>query len=114
MKSRLLSIAALAALALTAPAASAATLPGNPLTVHVGDRGQLQAFRAGDPTGIFFAPMSENGDTGFFLAFPDAATPAPLANKVYGFTGSAGPDGLVDYTPVSQSAPPAAAPRAIR
>jgi len=59
--------------ALTAPArAEDATvaLSGNPLTVHVGQRGQLQAFSAGSDSGIFFAPQSRAGDAGFFLAFP--------------------------------------------
>src|SRR5215210_4297413 len=80
----------------TAIAIAAVPLPGNPLTVHVGDKGQLQAFRSGDPTGIFFAPEAQEGDAGFFLAFPGAA---PV---VYGFDGSAGPSGLTGYSPVSQ------------
>jgi len=84
--------------ALAAPTA----LSGNPLTVYVGERGQLQAYRAGSDGGIFFAPSNTLGDAGFFLAFPNPS-PAALANKVFGFTGSAGPDGLEEYKPVSQS-----------
>ena len=76
-------------------------LAGNPLSVYVGDRGQLQAIRAGSDAGIFFPSTATTGDAGFFLAFPDAA-PAQLAGHVYGFQGSAGPFGLDDYTPLSQ------------
>ena len=79
-------------------------LTGAPLTVYVGDHGQLQAFRAGEdgPIGIFYRSTSTTGDAGFFLAFPDAA-PAELAGHVYGFQGNAGPDGLDGYTPTTQS-----------
>jgi hypothetical protein len=90
--------AALAGSALAAPT----PLSGNPLTVYVGDHGQLQAVRAGSQTGVFFNPFETTGDAGFFLAFPDAA-PAELHQKVYGFSGSAGPNGLEDYTPLAQS-----------
>lgn len=69
------------ALALSAAPAPAVTLPGSPLTVHVGERGQMQAFRAGEPSGIFFPPSGTAGDAGFFLALPDATT-------VYGFDGA--------------------------
>ena len=82
----------------------ATTIPGNPLTVHVGQRGQLQAFRAGDPTGIFYNPTDQVGDAGFFLAFP-VGIPGSATPVVYGFTGRAGPDGLTDYAPVSKGAP---------
>jgi hypothetical protein len=95
----------IATLALAAPAVAAPVpLPGNPLTVHVGELGQLQAFRAGNANGIFYPADETTGDAGFFLAFPNAA-PAELAGKVYGFSGQAGPHGLTAYTPVSQ--PPA-------
>lgn len=77
-------------------------ISGNPLVVHVGQRGQLQAFRAGSTTGIFYAPSSEVGDAGFFLAFPGGYTGTP-SPQVFGFAGSAGPFGLTDYTPVSQA-----------
>ena len=72
---RAASIAALCTLAawatLATPALAAPTaLSGNPLTVYVGERGQLQAYRADSDSGIFFAPQSRAGDAGFFLAFP--------------------------------------------
>ena len=92
-----------ASLAAVVVADTSTALSGNPLTVHVGERGQLQAFRAGDPTGIFFAPSSTVGDAGFFLAFTQAL-PGDGAPKVYGFQGSAGPFGLDAYTPGSQTA----------
>jgi hypothetical protein len=85
--------------------AFAVPLPGNPLTVHVGPKGQLQAFRAGGPSGIFFNSASLIGDAGFFLAFPaGVGNPAALEGEVFGFDGTAGPGGLEDYTEVNQSA----------
>jgi hypothetical protein len=44
-------------------------------------------------------------DCGFFLAFPEkgAGQPAGLKNKTFGFQGNAGPFGLQEYVPVSQS-----------
>jgi hypothetical protein len=93
-----------------APPALATPLSGSPLTVHVGDRGQLQAFRAGSPNGIFYRPTSIIGDAGFFLAFPTGAgNPAALEGDVFGFQGNAGPDvggsgSLVEYTPGTQQA----------
>lgn len=104
-------LAALLALALSAtlaPPAMATALSGSPLTVHVGDRGELQAFRAGSASGIFYRDDSIIGDAGFFLAFPTGQTnPAPVTGKVFGFGGSAGPDlggSLVAYTPQTQTA----------
>jgi hypothetical protein len=100
--------AALSALVLTAALAASAladtttALSGDPLTVYVGERGQLQAFRAGSATGIFYAPTSQVGDAGFFLAFPSGFT-ADDTPRVFGFTGIAGPRGLDDYAPISQS-----------
>jgi hypothetical protein len=99
-------VAAVLALALLGGLAGTALadptpLPGNPLTVYVGDQGQLQAVRAGSTTGIFFDPFQTTGDAGFFLAFPDATTPED--GRVYGFTGFAGPSGLENYTPGTQS-----------
>jgi hypothetical protein len=89
-------------LAASAPAATVA-IPGNPLTIHVGERGQLQAYRAGEPSGIFYEPATLAGDAGFFLAFPDPAfAPPALGNQVFGFEGSAGPFGLQNYTPQAQ------------
>lgn len=92
---------------LTAPAGaedSNTAIAGNPLTVHIGQRGQLQAFRAGSDSGIFFAPHDQLGDAGFFLAFP-AGLPGASTPSVYGFSGSAGPFGLNDYTTGTQSPP---------
>lgn len=65
----------------------------------MGDQGQLQAFRAGESSGLYYYPFNHEGDAGFFLAMRDGVTP-----PVYGFDGSAGPHGLADYTLVSQSA----------
>jgi hypothetical protein len=89
-----LTLGALAAA--SAPAATTA-LGGNPLSVYVGDLGQLQAFRAGETTGLYYYPLSQEGDAGLFLALRPSG-------PVYGFDGSAGPHGLTDYTLVSQSA----------
>jgi hypothetical protein len=100
--------AALLALVLTATLTASAladtttALPGDPLTVYVGQRGQLQAFRAGSDSGIFFAPSSQVGDAGFFLAFPAGFT-GEATPRVFGFQGQAGPFGLDDYTPISQA-----------
>jgi hypothetical protein len=101
-------LAAATALTLAlAASASAATvaIPGNPLTVYVGDQGQLQALRSGATARIFFDPGVDAGDAGFFLAFPDANfAPPALDNKVFGFDGSAGPFFPDDqlYTPGAQ------------
>jgi hypothetical protein len=91
-------------MALTAPALAdtATALPGNPLAVYVGQRGQLQAFRAGETNGIFFAPSEQVGDAGFFLALPSGFT-GDATPRVFGFTGSAGPNSIDEYTPISQS-----------
>jgi hypothetical protein len=99
----LVTIAALTLLGGVATSAHAAStaIPGSPLTVHVGDRGQLQAFRTGQESGIFFRPDLFEGDAGFFLAFPDA-TQMGLTGKVFGFEGWVGPTGLEAYHPVSQ------------
>jgi hypothetical protein len=90
--------------ALTAGSAAADTvaIPGNPLTVHLGEQGQLQAFRAGQASGIFYAPSDPYGDAGFFLAFPDeTGAPSGLDHRVFGFEGSAGPSGLEPYVPAT-------------
>lgn len=92
---------ALAAAALTdTPAVAASTaLAGSPLAIQVGDQGQLQAFRSGNPNGIFYRPTSVIGDAGFFLAFPTTASnPSSLDDHVFGFEGDAGPTGLDQYT----------------
>jgi hypothetical protein len=78
-------------------------LPGAPLSIYVGQRGQIQAVRDGSESGIFFAPASQIGDAGFFLAFPSGFTGGDTSPQVFGFTGDAGPVGLDDYTPTSQS-----------
>jgi hypothetical protein len=90
---------------LLAPPALAASvaLGGSPLNVMVGDQGQLQAFRTdrtnpADPPGIFYQPLRELGDAGFFLAFPDAGA----TNGVWGFNGAAGPDLTHLYTSTGQ------------
>src|SRR5689334_16928733 len=55
-----LSLAAALLLALAAPAVAVAadpvTIASDPLTIHIGERGQLQATRAGDAGGMFFPP----------------------------------------------------------
>lgn len=80
----------------TASAALAnVAIPGSPLTVHVGPKGQLQGFLTGQEDGIYFAPFSQLGDAGFFLAFP-------VQEQVWGFNGGAGPSGLEEYEEVSQ------------
>jgi hypothetical protein len=93
-------VAALGLGALGASGASAApvALGGAPMSVYVGERGQLQAFRAGVPDGIYYRPDSTTGDAGFFLAVRDGAP------TVYGFDGNAGPHGTTDYTLGSQGA----------
>jgi hypothetical protein len=95
-------LAATAALAGAPPAlAEPVAMVSEPLTVHVAERGQLQAFRAGEATGMFFPPAATTGDAGFFLAFPAGAIPPPpaaVAGRVYGFQGGSGPTGLQDYS----------------
>ena len=97
-------VATMAAVGLCAAGAAVAgadpvALGGSPMSVFVGERGQLQAFRAGIPEGIYYAPSNTTGDAGFFLAVRDGGTPT-----VYGFDGSAGPHGTTDYTLGSQGA----------
>jgi hypothetical protein len=91
-------VAALCAAALPASALGDTTtaLPGAPLSVYVGQRGQLQAFRSGSDSGIFFAPQEQAGDAGFFLALPSGYTGDPTP-RVFGFTGTTGPFGLDEY-----------------
>jgi hypothetical protein len=84
-------VLAAAALLCAGPAVAAVTpIASSPLTVWVGDLGQMQAHREGDTANIFYAPQNQTGDAGFFLAFPTSDEPR-LANQVYGFNGSAGP-----------------------
>ena len=96
-----------------ATADEAVTFPGGPLTVYVGERGECQSSYviAGRVAGNYFPggepfEFSPVGDCGFFLAFPEggAGQPTALQGQTYGFEGHAGPRGLAEYTPVSQSA----------
>jgi hypothetical protein len=83
------------------------TIGGTPMTIWVGDQGQLQARVAGDTANIFYNPQDQAGDAGLFLAFPETTTPpqnASLTGKVYGFDGRAGPNGLEGYAQRSQAA----------
>jgi hypothetical protein len=84
--------------AVPAGATTVVPLGGTPLTVYVGDQGQLQAKRDTDTQAIFYRASSQVGDAGFFLAFPPvtaappaAAQQAPLSGHVFGFDGAAGP-----------------------
>jgi len=97
-------VAAAATAVLVLCAAGAATaladpvaLGGSPLNVYVGERGQLQAFRAGQPNGIYYRPTNTEGDAGFFLALLGTGA------TVYGFDGAAGPSAppLTAYMPVT-------------
>jgi hypothetical protein len=99
--SALVAVPVLGAAAASPAFAVPVELPGDPLKVFVDDRGQLQALRTGSQSRIFFEPGTDTGDAGFFLAFPNAS-PGALSGQVYGFSGSAGPTGLTEYTPVSQ------------
>src|SRR5690348_8461723 len=98
-------LAACAVLAATAVAATAdpVAINGNPLTVYVGPQGQMQAYLTGSTSGIYFAPDDTLGDAGFFLAFPAGlGNPTNEDSQVFGFSGSAGPHFLTDYSNVSQ------------
>ncbi len=85
-----------AAMPASALADTTTTLPGAPLSVSVGQRGQLQAFRDSSDSGIFFAPYAQAGDAGFFLALPSGYT-GDTTPRVFGFTGTTGPFGLDQY-----------------
>jgi hypothetical protein len=111
-------VAALAAAgALSAPVAAPAVadpftaINGSPLTVWVGDQGQLQAKRDTDASNIFFSPYSPIGDAGFFLAFPTVTgSPAQdptLEGRVFGFDGPAAvhPEDTDQFATVSQTLP---------
>ncbi len=100
------------ALAAPAGATTVSALGGSPLTVWVGDQGQLQAKRDVDRANIFYRSTSQVGDAGFFLAFPDLpasgsapAQTAALKGHVFGFDGLAGPNVPTEdaYVPVSQA-----------
>jgi hypothetical protein len=90
---------------------TAKTLPGSPLTVDIGPRGECQSSYLvnGELAGNFFLGSNSVGDCGFFLAFPKPSggkfigQPGPLEGKTFGFNGAAGPNGITEYEPVSQS-----------
>jgi len=86
---------------------TAVTIPGNPLTVDIGPRGECQSSYLvnGEPAGNYYLGSNVVGDCGFFLAFPAAGAgqPATLQNKTFGFDGLAGPFLSSIYTPISQS-----------
>jgi hypothetical protein len=99
---RWVAAAALAVIGLCGAGASMASaapvaLGGSPLNVFVDSRGQLQAFKSGSSTGIYYPSTSQTGDAGFFLAEFDGT---PTVN---GFDGAAGPDGLALYNPTNAS-----------
>jgi hypothetical protein len=105
-----LAVAGLGAFAASAGAqsdTSAVTLPGSPLTVYVGPRGECQSSYVvnGQVAGNFFYGGNQVGDCGFFLAFPTAGAgqPANLQGTTFGFNGAAGPSGISEYVPISQS-----------
>jgi hypothetical protein len=110
-RTRSLAAALIAVVALALmPAVAAATeegvvaFPGSPLSVFVGLRGECQSSYP--VTGVNYY-IAEKGDCGLFLAFPkDAAKKQPvfLQEKVFGFTGSAGPELSDLYIPIAQSA----------
>src|SRR5262249_13748624 len=95
---------ATAGLAISAAGAGAAsdttavTIPGNPLTVYVGPRGQCQSSYIvnGELAGNFFFGANPVGDCGFFLAFPEGrgGQPSALEGQTFGFKGDAGPGAL--------------------
>jgi hypothetical protein len=109
----LLAMAALLAIGFGVAATSASAeplsptvvpFPGGPLTVDIGSRGECQSSYSLTGVNYFIA---ENGDCGFFLAFPKDETKAQppfVREKVFGFSGSAGPHLETQYVPVSQSA----------
>jgi hypothetical protein len=88
---------------------TAVTIPGTPMTVYVGPRGECQSSYtiAGQLAGNYYFGPNPVGDCGFFLAFPKAVegkkNPASLEGKTFGFEGQAGPSGLEDYAPGIQS-----------
>jgi hypothetical protein len=114
---RHLCVVAMALMAATvgasAPSASAqtdttaVTIPGSPLSVYVGPRGECQSSYLvnGEVAGNFYYGGNQVGDCGFFLAFPEvgAGQPAPLKGKTFGFQGAAGPSLTSVYQAVSQS-----------
>ncbi len=110
-----LALGGLGALA-SGAAALPVTLGGNPLTVNVDELGQCQTSYA-VAGGNFFPGDSPTGDCGFFIATPstpatgshpqpvdlrgEETTPGVFAGRVFGFDGHAGPQGITNYTPIS-------------
>ena len=85
--------------------ANAVTLPGAPLSVSIGPKGQCQSsyLNAGNN---FYPGTSTVGDCGFFLGFPSSGNPAAVGAKVFGFQGEEGPGlGSTEYSEVSPGAP---------
>ena len=65
------------------------TVPGNPLTIFVGDTGRVTARQAGDVTNVFFAPGdTETPNAGFNLGFPAGLglSSEPITYGPTGFT----------------------------
>jgi hypothetical protein len=91
---------------------TAITIPGSPLSVYVGPRGECQSSYLvnGEVAGNFYYGGNQVGDCGFFLAFPGSSfitgQPPALKGKTFGFDGAAGPHGLETYSvvPGGQSA----------
>jgi hypothetical protein len=81
--------------------ASAATLPGEPLSVSVGALGQCQSNYPSGPNN-FYPAAGEVGDCGFFMGFPETGNPSFLQGKVFGLHGDQGPGLAWTYAPVSQ------------
>jgi len=107
-------LAGLAALPAGAGAQSsttAVTIPGSPLTVYVGERGECQSSYVvgGSVAGNYYYGGNQVGDCGFFLAFPKEVSgkknPLPVRGQTFGFDGLAGPSlGEEDiYVPVEHS-----------
>ena len=69
------------------------TIPGNPMTVFVGDFGTVTARFAGAGSNVFFSPAdNDSPNAGFNLGFPVGFGAGPIN---YGVAG-------IDFTPVSQ------------
>ena len=48
------------------------TISGNPLTVHLDSRGQVQVLQFGQNSFSFYNPGSTTGSAGFFVGLPAA------------------------------------------
>ncbi|HEX4482508.1 MAG TPA: Ig-like domain-containing protein [Solirubrobacteraceae bacterium] len=100
-----LAVAGLLSLGVVSASAGTVTLPGGPLVVSIGSKGQCQSnyVNAGNN---FFPGEGTEGDCGFFLGFPEAGNPTALKEKVFGFHGVEGPRlGSTEYTEVSPGSP---------